>query len=558
LICFEAATASADMTPHVTDVVTDSTEGVIHETLQLRASEVPEPVVLHVDFAYPQNVEDPACVLFNPGGRGRSNTEWVLWLARRHGLAAMSYDWPGRHRSPALKIVPNVLDPFQNSEADIRKSYMYTLANAAAKIYRYWLLRAGKATRILGGSSWGGLLTLLLASQFHDHDLAYAEFGAGNFARDVPKRRFWDLWSDSVNPVIVDKWREAFDPISRVSQIRKPIVMATSSNDRFFSLEMFESTFANISAPKTAVIAPNSDHNMRTLNQQFVRLSAAASRRGSSDFTWLARQCAEESFSEGHGFTDHTAWFALTRGRNHTSRLWHSYPVRTEADLRAAEEDFRARHGAVLQEGDTTTSFVTYQRASFGERFMFATYLLERRVMPPERALKPPAWLDLRPVRKNDFEDRVAFRVNVREEPDILRFAKGGESQVTISGVFCPPAFVAKETEIELRIEIVEAVKGLTFCLLRDAETASEAAWGCELPVGGTPGEVMHAVLPVSKMQWMNLVAEEFRNRKLREWSPPSTSFDPAGVTAVGFGVSLASGGAIRVLELAWKQSVHD
>jgi pimeloyl-ACP methyl ester carboxylesterase len=553
LICFEAADAKTTL-PRPVNLQSAAQDGIAHESIQLDVCDVPEPVTLYVDYAYPERMnETAACVLFNPGGRGISNTNLVRWAARKYRIAVMSYDWPGRQRSSALRRVREVVDPFHNLEADVRNSYMYVLTNAAGALYRYWIERSQSSVRVLAGSSWGGVVGLLLSANYREHHLAHVSFGAGNFAREIPKRAYWDLWQDHTDPEIVSNWRKAFDPIHFAGHIKKPIVMATATNDRFFSLEMFESTRDAIDAPKGTVIAANCDHDMRRLNSHLFHLARVAARANSKDFRWLSTPMQSEVFATEAARADYTAWFALARGHNQLSRLWYPYSVDGKAAMQAAQNAFLEEHAPYVQAGDRVVSVVTYQQAAFGETFPFASCIREFKAGP--QALQPvgPSSLDLRPMRHGEFRDRVAYR-NAKGDPSVLRFTPGGEAHVTISGVFPTRGLATLQSEIRIVLDVVERPKRLAFCLLSDAGQASEAAWGCELPLD-RPGESIEAVIPLSALRWMDLLKEEIANRNLPTRSAPETHFDPAHVSAACLWAPLQSGGAVRVVELTWRKA---
>jgi hypothetical protein len=556
MICFDAQEAFGD--PLVVERETVVHAGVVHERLILEICNISEPVRVHADFAKPSVLDASVpFLLFNPGGRGRCNTDWVIWAARRYGIATMSYDWPGRHRSLPLQTVPSVIDPFHNEATDVRRSYAYTLTNTAAGVYKYWLNESAGHLRVLAGSSWGSVVGLLLAAKFSDHDLAYVEFGAGNFARDVPKRSYWQLWQQEIDEKIVASWREAFDPIYHVETISKPVIMATASNDKFFSLEMFESTFEKIRTSKAAVVAPNCDHNMRGLNPQLLSLTAAASQAKNCNFSWLAAPRAVEAVSDVATFQKTLAWFSVGREHNHVSRLWRPYCVDSKESFEKARQDFIAEHASLLYSGDEIISFVSFRRAAFGDSFTFTSAIDRETMVARPTPNHAPLSLDLKPARIAEYQDSIAYRLDeqhIAEDAAVLRFVPGGEAHVTISGVLPPPPLATLSSEVRVVLEVLEPLKVVGFGFVRDAEMASEEVWGVEINLGDPePGDVIHAIVPLSDMRWYDLLENGMRNRKLTQIrSAPLHGFEPARVTGACFWVPPRAQGAIRVLDLLW------
>lgn len=177
-------------------------------------------------------------------------------------------DWIGRGRSPAHPRLRCDYDPIYMAEDDVRDSYTYHNV-AAIWAALNWLFHIGyQPTDIIGGS-WGGVFCYLLAALEPRVKRIFPTFGCGGMSfQGIEKRSMWEAAIQEMGADRTLRWRQAFDPMIRMSEITARTYYETATNDKFFSLDMAMATWQRVRDPFFLSLAANQDHTMNPFGTQ--------------------------------------------------------------------------------------------------------------------------------------------------------------------------------------------------------------------------------------------------------------------------------------------------
>jgi pimeloyl-ACP methyl ester carboxylesterase len=203
-----------------------------------------------------------------PGGGGvfREDTTW--WLAQHFKQNYAAIHWIGRGRSPAHPHLRCDYDPIYMAEDDVRDSYAYHNI-AAIWAALNWLFHIGYQPADIIGGSWGGVFCYLLAALEPRIKRIFPTFGCGGMSfQGVEKRSMWDAAIEEMGPGRTSRWRQAFDPMIRMSEITARTYYETATNDKFFSLDMAMATWRQVRNPYFLSLAANQDHTMNPFGTQ--------------------------------------------------------------------------------------------------------------------------------------------------------------------------------------------------------------------------------------------------------------------------------------------------
>lgn len=234
-------------------------------------------------FARP---EDPSrrvsLLLLLHGGGGHADAGQALFMAKTHGVAALSMDWSGefikgaKHYTRWRGKYPNPYEAYPTSD-DMHDGPLYHITIAARRALDFAAAQPGvdmKRVAAFGGS-WGGYCSLLLAGVDRRVGCVLSWYGAGG-------------WRDSFNGLTDGlrampearrtAWLARFDTLSYAATTRAAVMIVVSTNDYFFWMDGIEQNYAALAGFKRLEIQPNTDHGF----------GAPASLPGATD-EWLKR-----------------------------------------------------------------------------------------------------------------------------------------------------------------------------------------------------------------------------------------------------------------------------
>ena len=495
-------------------------------------------VAVHVQLCV-YDASDRRLVLSIPGGGGvfREDTTW--WLAQHFKQNYAAIDWIGRGRSPEHPHLRCDYDPIYMAEDDVRDSYTYHNV-AALWAALNWLFHIGyQPTDIIGGS-WGGVFCYLLAALEPRIKRIFPTFGCGGMSfQGVEKRSMWDAAIQEMGPDRTLRWREAFDPMLRMSDITARTYYETATNDKFFSLDMAMATWRRVRNPYFLSLAANQDHTMNPFGTQpyvvqqveedllseceaISRIQPISSpQSGEVTIHWSGRS---------DGSTLILCWSEQRAANGHMSREWHfARPECVGSDAAV----FRLRRSHV--EADIlyfATCLLPIKgitvRASTGICTAGVSDLVEPHAASRVALLEAEGDPWLAPIG-----DKVGPAVQRSEGGWAIRFARVPRARITRFGIrpwLVPPCW--RSIDIVLAEPVDPAVDNLELILSRRYQRNDEEAVAHAFRDATTSRDGRLRRLRFERADFVGsvVVEERFRRRSLPSAEAVIDNFDAIGI----------------------------
>lgn len=229
----------------------------------------PLPVLVYAVIVHPAgNGPFPGLVRLHGGG-GIADIPAAIGSAKE-GYVSLVLDIPGiagKEQSPKNTFPASI----PKIAAKPNASYSALFDAVLASIQSFYLLRneadVDKKRIAIAGSSWGGYTATMLAAIL-DKEIAgtYVAFGSGNFELGAYEKQN----IDKLPAAEKEEWIKWLDPGSRASNITKPYVIATASNDRHWSWMAVQATLAEMKGPVHQFYSPNDNHTMKYMGSSLM------------------------------------------------------------------------------------------------------------------------------------------------------------------------------------------------------------------------------------------------------------------------------------------------
>lgn len=286
-------------------------------------------------FSYPKGARKLPAFIWNPGGLSQASTYWTEPGAKR-GYAVLCIDFPNTgYRSTGNYSINTGL----HLGDDPRKAPIYHGAVALLKAVSYLETRpeVDKDRIGMGGSSWGGFFTTLMAGVDPRLKAATCLYGTGNLHLG---NAWWDGTVRRVEgfptPAERERWRKTLDPGWRLQHRKIPIAWFTATNDGFYFLPAVMKSYEMAAGPKHLTLLPNWDHALPVkLNDEQVYAWLDVHLQGKPPFIKPApvevkkeggRLTAEWTFT-GNGVMSADLIASYGDAGNWRGRYWHTIPA---------------------------------------------------------------------------------------------------------------------------------------------------------------------------------------------------------------------------------------
>jgi dienelactone hydrolase len=247
---------------------TSERDGVVTEEVRFHSEkDGDKDVDIFAFFSYPKGARKLPAFIWNPGGLSQASTIWTEPPARR-GYAVLCIDFPQPgYRSTGGYPINAGLD----LGADPHNAPIYHGAVALLKAVTYLESRpeVDKDRIGMGGSSWGGFFTTLMAGVDPRLKAATCIYGTGSLQLG---NAWWDGQSrrGGKSPVVDrEHWAKTLDPAWRLQHRKTPVAWFTGTNDGFYYLISVMRTYKLAGGPKHLTLLANWDHALPpVLNEQ--------------------------------------------------------------------------------------------------------------------------------------------------------------------------------------------------------------------------------------------------------------------------------------------------
>ena len=235
-------------------------EGVItQEVLFHSERDGDKDVEIFAFFSYPKGGQKLPAFIWNQGGLSQASPA-VTEAGAKRGYAALCIDFPlPGYRSTGGYSINTGLELGE----DPRQAPIYHGAVALLKAVSYLESRpeVDKDRIGMGGSSWGGFFTTLMAGIDPRLKVAACMYGTGNLRLG---NAWWDGKSQNgktpPSPADRERWRKTLDPAWRLPTKKTPIAWFTGTNDEFYLMPCVMRTYDMATGPKHLMLAPNWHH----------------------------------------------------------------------------------------------------------------------------------------------------------------------------------------------------------------------------------------------------------------------------------------------------------
>ena len=218
------------------------------------------PSKVYVEALLPDGENLPG-MIHCPGG-GQTIAYWDLRFWADRGYASASYDWQlgevgGRPEEKTSVFAPEV--GVQYLKHDGLENCVMPVAIHAGRLTLSWLsdFASVKPDRLgVGGISWGGYMTWLIAAYDKRVQATMPVYGSGVFGRNGEARRY-------NNPTAVSEiWEAHWDPQVLWDKQHAPACYLSATDDFFGNLEEADALLQKLQVPYRSSYLPNCDHSL--------------------------------------------------------------------------------------------------------------------------------------------------------------------------------------------------------------------------------------------------------------------------------------------------------
>jgi hypothetical protein len=355
----------------------------------------------------------------------------------------------------------------------------------------------------------------------------------------VEKRSMWDAAIEAMGPGRTLRWRQAFDPMIRMSEITARTYYETATNDKFFSLDMAMATWRRVRNRYFLSLAANQDHTMNPFGtqpyvvQQFDENLLSGCEAISRIEPISSSQSGEVAISWSSLSDESTSilcWSEQDGGNGNMSREWHFTPPE-RVGSNAAVFRFERSHA----EADILY-FVTCRFPINGITVRASTSIYTAGVADPSMPypVHPVALLEadgdpwLAPIG-----DKVSPTVQRCEDGWAVRFARVPRARLTRFGIrpwLLPPHW--RSIEVVLAEPVDPAADHLELILSRRYQRNDEEAVAHTFSDATTSRDGRLRRLRFQRVNFVGsvVVEERFRRRLLPSPEAVIDNFDAIGI----------------------------